>query len=461
MALTDFVYVTPGYPAMKVKSMNMNFSPKFVELANLDLIIGKSDINASGRIDNFLAYVFRDETIKGTFNLNSNYFNLDELMAEDPAASSATATPSTTADTASGIVLVPTNIDFVLNSNFKKIDYDNMPIDNLKGTLTVKDGAVNFKETTFNILGGGIKIDGSYDTKNTNNPTANMDFAINNMDIPTAFKTFNTMEKLAPIGKNAKGNFSTTLKFNTSLLPDMTADFKSLNGNGTMSTKSVMIENHKLFEKVADALKNPKYKKIKAEDLKVAYEIKDGKMNIKPFDIKIGTSTAKVYGWTSFEQTMEYTFEFKIPRSEFGGEANAILNGLEAQANKYGAKVSVGEFVFVNVIASGPVTNPKIKIVPKGMGGENKSMKDQAGDLLKAKEAELKAQAKAELDKQKKELEAKAQAEIDKQKREAEAKIKAETDRQKKELENKVKQETQKQEKAVKNQAKDLLKGFK
>ena len=468
ITLIDLLYESKDLPAVFVKNMYLNFTPSKVELGNLDLKLGKSDLNAKGTIDNLMAYVFTDDTLSGRFTLNSNYFNLDEWMAEDSTAiAAAETTPSDTAASA-GAVEIPMNIDFVLAANFKKIDYDNMPIENLKGKLTVRNSAVAFEETSFNILGGKIGLDGVYDAKVPSSARTRMNLTIDDLDVPVAFQTFNTVEKMAPIAKEAKGKFSTSLKFDSQLDENMDPVYPSINGGGDLLVKDLMIENNDLFNKVADALKNDKYRKMRAENLKIKYQFNDGKLFVKPFDLKLGTSSAKVSGWTSFEQQMEYLFEFKIPRSEFGGEANAVLDNLAAQASKYGAKVDLGEFVFVDVVAKGPIDDPKISIRPKGMGGEGKSLQDQATDRLKDEAAKLKKKAEEEAARLQKEAEERARAEAEKLQKEAEAKAKAEAERIQKEAEAKAKAEADrvakeaeaKAKKEAEKQAKDLLKGF-
>ncbi|MFT6716422.1 MAG: hypothetical protein ACJA0Q_001061 [Saprospiraceae bacterium] len=474
LTLMDLVYRSPDLPNVNVKNMHINFTPQFFELGNLDLTIGKSDLNGKGKIDNILPYVFNDDTIQGSFSLNSNYFNLDELMSEDSTVTSSEteatasvegAAVSSDSSSATGVVEVPGNIDFILNTNFKKIDYDNMPITNFEGKLIVKNSQVKFSEASLNILGGSITLDGTYSTQNPKTPTIDMDLSIKNMDIPVAFSTFNTVEKMAPIARHAKGSFSTALNLKGAMTSNMELDFNSLTGTGDLMTKDLVIEGHPLFDKLAKVLKNPKYKKVKANDLTIKYEFRDGKVHVEPFELKIGNTTAQVHGWNSFEQTLEYTFEFEIPREEFGGEANALLSSLESQASQFGAKIALGEYVLVDVIASGPVSDPALKLVPKGMSGEEgKSMKEQASDavkeVVKEKVDELKNKAKEESDRLKREAEDKARAEGDRLKKEAEAKAQAEVDKQKAVLKAKADAEKKKQEQALKNEAKKLLKGW-
>ncbi len=50
-----------------LNSMKMNFTNQFVELSAFDAKLGNSDVQATGRIENFMQYLFKNELIKGAF----------------------------------------------------------------------------------------------------------------------------------------------------------------------------------------------------------------------------------------------------------------------------------------------------------------------------------------------------------------------------------------------------------
>jgi hypothetical protein len=132
-----------------------------------------------------------------------------------------------------------------------------------------------------------------------------------------------------------------------------------------------------------------------------------------------------------------------VPRSEFGGAANGVLNGLVAQANKNGFKGELGDNIPVAINVTGTFTNPKIKT----------DLKQQANNAMDDLKKQAEQKAREELERKKKELMDQANVEKDKLKKEAEAKLKAEQDRLKVEAEKKAKEEAEK----LKNKAKDEI----
>ena len=306
-------------------------------------------------------------------------------------------------------------------------------------------------------MDGTMNLAGSYDVTNIKKPMVDFDIAINNFDVTKTFQTFNTVQTLAPVGKYVKGNFSTSLKFKTQLDEKMNPVLNTLTGGGKLSTNKVTLEGFAPIDKVADALKMQKLKKQELNNLNLSYKFENGRVQVEPFDMTFAGFKTKIGGSTGFDQTIDYVMNFEIPRSEFGGQANAVLDNLVSQANAKGAGVNVGEMINVKALIGGTVTNPTVKT----------GLKDAANDAID----DLKKRAEEELQKQKEELERKAREEADKLKNQAEQKVKEEADKlkqeaekKKKELEDKAKKEAEKAkkeaEKKAKEEAEKKLKGL-
>ena len=438
----NYKSATSAYNTL-VKSMTLNFSPKFVELAGFDAKIGRSDIKADGRIDNLLQYLFKKQLLVGTFNLKSDLMDLNEFMA----SSDAPATPAQKPDTTPmSVITVPDNIDFTLNTNISKMLYTNMEIKDLTGAVKVKDSRAMLSDLKMKTLGGTLGMNGSYDTKNINSPKVDMKLDISNFDITETAKTFVTVQRLAPIAKSAKGAFSTQLDFVTSLDKKMQPVINTLTGGGKLQTKSVVVNDFAPLDKLADALKNDKLKKAAFNDLDLSYHFADGRVKVDPFDFKMGDIKGKIAGSNGFDQTINYTWDIQMPRAAMGAQANSVVNGLLAQANSKGANLSVGDNINLQALIGGTVTSPTVKA----------NLKGAATDAV----ADVKQKIGEEIDKKKKELEDQAKAEIEKQKKEAEDKINAETDRVKKEAEEQAKKVADDAKKKAADEAKNKLKGL-
>jgi AsmA-like C-terminal region len=346
-----------------LNSMVLKFTNEYVDLPNFDAKLGKSDIQAKGRIDNFMHYLFKDEALKGGFALTSKMMDLNELMGP-PSTETAAATPSAApTSTDSGAAEVPGNIDFVLDSKIDKILFQNMVIDNLIGNIVVRNSKAEMTNLKMNTLDGTLVVNGFYETTNPKKPTTGLNLVIENFDIQKTFKTFNTVKKIAPAAEYSKGNFSATLQnFNVAMNDKMEPDLNTVKAFGTFKTKKVIVGGFPPFVKLGEALKMDKLKSTEVTDLNLKYRMENGRIILEPFDTKISGVNTNISGSTGIDQTIDYKWKMDVPKSMFGGAASGALDGLLKEANsKAGTNMAVGDKIKVNVGFGGTVMKPTVK----------------------------------------------------------------------------------------------------
>jgi hypothetical protein len=413
-------YKTTTLPyAVMLNTMKLNFTNQFVELAAFDALMGKSDVKANGKIENFMQYIFKDSLIKGAFNVQSNLMDLNELMA---SSGPTTAAQPAAADTAAMTVAeVPGNIDFNLNANFVKVLYDNLTIDNMIGNIVVRQKKVDMTNLNLGLLGGKVLMNGYYETTNPKKPSVDLTFKVDNFDIQKTFTTFNTVQKLAPIGQYAKGMFTATLEnFKADLDQTMSPILSSLHGNGVFKTSSVTVGGFPAFVKLGEALKIEQLKNLNIQNVMAEYEFKDGRVNLRnPVKVKIDKIDAEITGSTGFDQTIDYNWKMNVPTEMFGAQANNMVAGLLGQASSaIGTTVSMPKTIKVNVGFGGTVMKPTVKTGTKaGEGGG--TVKDQLVSTVKDKANEEAQKILADAQAQVEKLKADAQAASDKLKAEA------------------------------------------
>jgi len=415
----NYKTTTLPYEVM-LNMMKLNFTNQFVELAGFDALMGKSDVKANGKIDNFMQYIFKDSLIVGHFNVQSNLMDLNELMSSS-STSTAPAQPAAVDTAAMTVAEVPGNIDFILNANITKLLYDNLVIDNMNGNIEIKKRKVDMTNLNLGLLGGKVLMNGYYETTNPKKPTVDLTFKVDNFDIQKTYAAFNTVQKLAPIGQYAKGMFTATLEnFKADLDQTMSPILSTLHGNGVLKTSSVSIGGFPAFVKLGEALKIEQLKNLTLQNVVAEYEFKDGRVNLRnPVKVKIDKINAEITGSTGFDQTIDYNWKMDVPTEMFGSQANSMVAGLLGQASSaIGTTVSMPKSVKVNVGFGGTVMNPTVKTGTKA-GEAGASIKDQAVTAVKDKANEEAQKILADAQAQVAKLKADAQVASDKLKAEA------------------------------------------
>ena len=81
IGLTDMKLKMQDMPDVEIKKSLFTFTPKYLQLSETTVNIGKNDITADSRFENYIGYALKGTTLKGSLNIRSNYFNLNDFMA--------------------------------------------------------------------------------------------------------------------------------------------------------------------------------------------------------------------------------------------------------------------------------------------------------------------------------------------------------------------------------------------
>ncbi|HYG40527.1 MAG TPA: AsmA-like C-terminal region-containing protein [Cytophagales bacterium] len=354
MSVKNFKYVSTDLPqGVSITDANLAFNPQSMVLNNFEGFAGKSDISLKGNVSNYIAYIVKpDAVIKGSLNFNSNKFNVNEWMTDEETVD---------ADTASepmSVFVVPKNIDFRLATSINQVLYDNLTLSDMKGNIIVKDGVLRLDNLAFNTLGGRMVMNGTYDSRDSLNPSYDFKLDIEKMQIKQAYQSFNTVQALAPAAKNVDGNFSTDFAIAGKLGQDMMPVYPSIYGKGIINLEEAKLQNLDLLTKINAVSKLTKGSgQIDISDVKIKAEIKDGRVHFEPFELKAGTQKMIIGGSQGIDGTLNYNISSDVP----SGAAGKAVGGLITQAT--GQKVDIPETIKLNFKVLGTYEDPKISLL--------------------------------------------------------------------------------------------------
>jgi hypothetical protein len=331
---------------LAIRQASLRLIPERAELTSFTGTIGSSDLQASGSIDNLISYAFRDDTLRGSATVKSNRFDLDEWRSEESDLQ---------------IIPVPANLDFGLNATVKELTFDKLKMTDARGRLRIKDQRVTLEDFRMNTLGGQIAVSGYYETTNLARPTFDVGFKMLKVNIPAAFEAFTTVQMLAPVAKYASGQVTTDLNLSGGLGKNMLPIFSALSGKGTLQTSNVALRNFPAMEKIVDVTKLGILNNPTMQAIRTAFQIREGRLVLQPFDVKLGGLTMNVAGSNGIDQSLEYTLGLQVPRSLLGSGANEAIAGIVSKAGRAGIDLSAAPEIPLKIQLGGTVTNPSIE----------------------------------------------------------------------------------------------------
>ena len=352
MSLSGFNYVDENGKTMNISNALVQFNPSQVNLKQFNATTGKSDISVTGILENFYGFIFRNQELKGNFNMNSKQLAVDDFMTTGETTKVGTKTETKKADA----MKIPAFLNCTLTAKATAVLYDNLTLKDVSGKLIVKDEKVTLENVKTSIFGGTIGVNGAVSTKGKT-PVFTMDLNLNQVDIAQSFTQLDMLKKIAPIAGIINGKLNSSIKLNGNLdAKELTPDLKTLTGDllGQLLSTTVNSSNSTLLTALGSNLKFIDVSKINLNDLKAAITFKDGKVNVKPFNIKYKDIKATIGGTHGFDQSMNYNLKFDVPAKYLGSEANALIAKLSA------ADAAKLESFPINAVLVGNFTNPKI-----------------------------------------------------------------------------------------------------
>lgn len=346
--LTGFNYTDEDGKAMKISRALVSFDPSRVNLKQFNATTGKTDLAVTGVLENFYGFVFKNQELKGNFNLNSNQLAVSDFMTSEADAKKQTK--------ASEAMKIPAFLNCSLTAKANTVLYDNLVLKNVSGKIIIKDQKATLENGKTAIFGGLITFNGDVSTKEKISKF-NMDLSMNGVDIQQTFTQLEMMKKIAPIAGVINGKLNSKIKVSGNLNnKEMTPDLKSITGDllGQLLSTTVNSSNSTMLTALDNKLGFIDLKKLNLNDLKAALTFKDGKVNVKPFDIKYQDIKATIGGSHGFDQLMNYNVKLDVPSKYLGTEINNLIGKLTpTDAKKF-------ETIPINAILTGNFKNPNI-----------------------------------------------------------------------------------------------------
>ena len=346
-----------------VQEATLEISPQRVEVRSLRMRIGNSDLQATGSLDNVLGFVLRGADLRGRATFGSRHVDLEEWKSKDGFE----------------LIPVPAGIDLELDGTVDLLTYGALDLSAARGSLHVKDRRMTLDDFTMRTLGGGVVVNGFYETLDPSRPTFGVTLALDSLDISRASAALLTVRTLAPVSRFARGAFSVKVDLDGALGNDMTPLFEVLDGNGSFVTTEVALESFPALERLAEALSLPQLAKPLIDGVRSTIEIRDGRLHVWPFQVTIGDLRLAVSGSNGIDQSLDYRLILAVPRAALGGGADDAVRALITKAGRVGVDLQTADSIEVAVGLTGTVTDPSVQI---DFSGAVSSAAEQAGQAV-------------------------------------------------------------------------------
>ncbi|MBQ4398618.1 MAG: hypothetical protein II829_03410 [Bacteroidales bacterium] len=303
---------------IKISNIDFLFNSHELDFKKSTFRLGKSDFSLQGSVIGIKEWVEDHKNLmKGEMQLTSNFADINEILDLTSGLGHSDAEPSVpesiegveatvTENTTDDPFMVPEGIDFNFVLNTKKALYDNFDLNNLNGTMTVKDGTLILREIGFTNKAAEMQLTALYQSPRKNNLYLAMDFHLLRVQINDLLTMIPYIDTLVPMLKTFDGQAEFHIGAETRLTSNYQPKISTLRAAADIEGKNLTVKDKFTFTKITDMLDISTNGQYRVDSLDVQLTAFKDEIDLWPSQIAIGKYKVTVDGRMKLDKNGEY-----------------------------------------------------------------------------------------------------------------------------------------------------------
>lgn len=318
--------ITPYFPLRnKISDLRLIAGGDKIRLEHLTLLLGKSDITATGEIANLRRGLYGISPLTMNLSLTSTSIDADEMLSAYTAGATFSPVSATSAasslsdseyikdieanaqqDSLYALIVIPGNIEASITMEAGEVKYSDLAIDWMESDMKLKDRCLQITNTVATSNMGDIYFEGFYSTRSKTDITAGFDLNMADITADKVVRLFPAVDSIMPMLKSFQGQLDCEMAATTALDTNMNILTPTMKGVMKIRGRDVALVDSPEFRKIASTLmfKDKKFGRI--GDMSVSGLIRDNKIEIFPFVLNVDRYLLAMSGLQQFDQSFRY-----------------------------------------------------------------------------------------------------------------------------------------------------------
>ena len=346
IVLRDTTYTDATLPEpFLIDRLRIDVEPGALDMAEMSVRFGASDLQATGRVDNALGYALSDAPLVGRLALTSRTLDLRPYMADDEEAA---ADPEQ-----SSLVAVPDDLELAMSLRAGTVYADDHKLENVKGDIRVSKSTLHMDDIQADTLGGKATVRGTYKAPTDQRADVDMEVRLATVEVSQAMATVDTFAKLVPVARAAKGRVTFTSRGTATLGPDLAPALPSLMANGAIGSSDLQLQPDWVTA-VATALGGAKLGGLALGPRGLDYAISKGSLRMPRTPVQLGALDAELSGTVGvLDETLDLALDLAVPAKRL--RAAGVLGDVLGAAKD-------GDSIPITVTIGGTYKKPKVRV---------------------------------------------------------------------------------------------------
>ena len=279
-----------------------------------------SQLQISGKMDNLLAYLERDEPLNINAAIRAERIDLNEFIQEEAPHEQKPASQTI------GAYVLPKNIFGRLEYDIRELIVGKHLFSKLIGVTMLRDREMDFRRIQLEHIGSSIQGDFKVQERSPGILGLQGDVSSKNIDLRKLFAEWNNFEQENIKSENIKGNADAKLKFEMPYHVTKGPMKEFLNAQVSLKIVGGALVQMEALREIAQSMKGndfvrlflgknlniieQKLENLTFETLENTFYISKSKFVLPKMTIRTNVMDLAVSGWQHFDESLEYRFEF-------------------------------------------------------------------------------------------------------------------------------------------------------
>ena len=306
----------------------LTFNTNTVKLTDANLHLGNSNLKLSGQLNRIRQAFLRGGKLRGEFELTSDYIDCTQLMQsvnagmqyadntvikaiEEPVAildaqSLNEVVAIIEADTTDQVFVVPDFLDLSLNTNAKRIDFNELQLENVTGEIVIRNQSINLNKLNMQSNMGSGNLTMNYTAKNKDGASTGLDLDLNRIQIGELVSLFPAIDTLVPMLRSFEGVVNCEITATCKLDSSMSVILPSVNAACYLHGENMVLLDGETFAEISKMMMFKNKKRNVIDSIAVDLAIKDNQIEVFPFQVEMDRYRVAVGGTHNLDMTFNY-----------------------------------------------------------------------------------------------------------------------------------------------------------
>lgn len=329
LKLADCSLITPYFPLdNRVKDFEGRFTNDRIDLSGVRIESGSSDVSATGSVSGLKrAMTSRRGTLNLNLDINSDFIDLNEIILAASAGSKYEDSGSKGAIFASddteylnaireqavldsvpetSLLVIPANLDAKVSLNASTLKYSDMETSWLASDIEMKERCLQLTNAMAMTNMGDVFLEGFYSTRTKKDLKAGFDLTLSNITAEKVIQLFPAVDSIVPMLQAFKGLLDCEIAATSSIDTAMNIIMPSISGMIKIDGRDLSLAESESLNKLRKTLRFKDRDSSAIDRMSVRGIIRDDKLEVFPFILKVDRYTIALDGTQRFDQNFKY-----------------------------------------------------------------------------------------------------------------------------------------------------------